>query len=315
LTTASDSPVADYIHRLDRELRLRRAPRRRLLAEAEDHLRSTVDELVREGRSGPDAEREAVARFGAAADVARGFAHAAASSTARAAVAWAAAVFLAYGTAAIFFLVAAPSWLHDFPQGAPSTIALQVAAVALAVTAVRVLRWRRPLVMDEVRLRLVANGALTAAAAVAVGACAELLVALTRPAAAPWADAAAPIGTFALAAVLSVPAALVAASSLARANGLGGRGDGGLTLADDLEAVAPMLGRLARTALRRPGRMCGAVAGSAFVAVTAAQLVGTDAISVLGATAVGLFEATAIVVAFLTLGRPLGLRARKHAQP
>jgi hypothetical protein len=312
-----DSPVADYIHRLERELRLRRAPRRRLLAEAEDHLRSTAAELVRAGRSAADAEREAVARFGAAPDVARGFAHAAASSTARAAVAWAAAAFLAYGVTATLFLVTAPSWLRDFPHGAPSTLALQVAAVALGVTAVRVLQWRRTRVLDEERLSLVANGALTAAVAVAVGAGAELFVALTRPAAAPWGDASALIGTFALAAVLCVPASFVAGKSYGRASGLGGRSDAGLSLADDLEAVAPMIGRLARRALERPGPTCAAVAGSAFVAVAVAQLAGTDSSSeaslLLGAIAVGLVEASAIVIGFLTLGRALGLRPRRHA--
>jgi hypothetical protein len=307
------SPVEAYLDRLAHELRARRTPRRRLLAEAEDHLRSTAEELVTRGCSAVDAEREAIERFGSAPEVAHRFALATASSTVRSAVGWAAAAFLAYGASALFFFVTAPVWLRDFPHGAPSTLALQVAAVALGVTAVRVLRWRRGLVLDEERLHLVANGAMTVAVAVAAGAGAELFVALTRPAAAPWADVAAPIGTFALASVLCVLAALVAAWSLARVGGLGGRGHAGLTLADDVEAVAPMLGGVVRTALRRPGLTCAAVAGSAFVAVTAAQLVGTD--SVLGAIAVGLLEATAIVVGFLTLGRPLGLRAQGHAQP
>jgi hypothetical protein len=183
--------------------------------------------------------------------------------------------------------------------------------VALAVTAVRVLRWRRGLVLDEDRLRLVANGAMTVAVAVAAGAGAELFVALTRPAAAPWADAAMPIGAFAVAAVICLAAAVVAAWSLARAGGLGARDDAGLTLADDVAAVAPMLGGVVRMALVRPAVTCAAVAGSAFVAVTLAQLVGTDTSSFFGATAVGLFEATAIVVGFLTLGRPLGLRVER----
>jgi hypothetical protein len=309
------SPVEAYLDRLDGELRARRAPRRRLLAEAEDHLRSGAEELVARGRCTADAEREAIERFGDAPEVAHRFAVATASSTARSAVGWAAAAFLAYGAAALVFIAAAPAWLRDFPHGAPSMLALQVAAVALGVSAVRVLRGRRTGVLDEERLRLVTNGALTAAVAVAVGAGAELLVALTRPAAAPWADAAALIGTLALAAVLCVPASLVAAASRVRASGLGGRGDAGLTLADDFEAVAPMLGRVVRPALLRPGLTCSAVAGSAFIALAAAQLVGTDSSSVFGAIAVGLFEATAIVIGFLTLGRPLGLHVRKHAQP
>jgi uncharacterized protein YukE len=163
---APRSPVAAYVHELARELRMRRAPRRRLLAEVEDHLRSTADELAAVGRSAAEAEREAVARFGAAAEVAHGFAHATASSTARAALAWAGAAFLAYGATALLFIATAPSWL-------------------------------RALVIDEERLRLVANGALIAVLAVGVGAAAELLVALTRPAAAPWSDASALIATFA----------------------------------------------------------------------------------------------------------------------
>jgi uncharacterized membrane protein len=308
------SPVEAYLDRLAHELRARRTPRRRLLAEAEDHLRSTAEELVTRGCSAVDAEREAIERFGDAPEVAHRFALATASSTARSAVGWAAAAFFAYGASALVFLATAPVWLRDFPHGAPSTLALQVAAVALGVTTVRVLRWRRGRVLDEERVRLVANGAVTAAVAVAIGAGAELLVALTRPAAAPWGEAAAPIGMFAVAAVLCVPAALVAAASRARAGGLGGRGDAGLTLADDFEAVAPVLGRLARTALRRPGLTCAAVAGSAFAAVTIAQLAASDASLFFGAAAVGLFEATAIVIGFLTLGRPLGLRARRHSQ-
>jgi hypothetical protein len=301
------SPIELYLERLDHELRAKRAPRRRLLTEAEDHLRSAAAELLALGRSPADAEHEAIVRFGAAPEVADRFAHATASSTARSAVGWAAAALLAYGTAALVFLAAAPDWLRDFPHGAPSMLALQVAAVALTVTA---FRFRRRGVLAEERLRLIANGALTAALAVAAGTGAELLVALTRPAAAPWADAPAPIGTFAVAAVLCVPAAFVAGVSHIRANGLGGHGDAGQTLADDVEAVVPRLGRVVRVALLRPGWTCAALAGSALVAVTIAQLVATDVSSVFGAAAVGLIEATAIVVGFLTLGRPLGLRAR-----
>jgi hypothetical protein len=316
----SDSPIASYLGLLDEELRLRRAPRRRLLAEAEDHLRSSAEELVGGGRSAADAEREAVARFGAASDLARRFAHAAASSTARAAVAWAGVAFLAYAAAAMLFAGVAPNWLRDFPHGAPSMLALQVAAVALAVTAVRALHRRRSLAIDEERLRLVANGALTAALALTAGAGAELLLALTRPAAAPWADATALIAAFAVAAGVCIPAGLAAVVGHARASGLGalpGRPAGTAsrdypTLADDVEAVVPMLGGLARTALRRPGWTCAAVAAAAFVAVAVAQLPGTDFqrdASVLpGALAVGLFEAAAVVAGYLALGRPLGLR-------
>jgi hypothetical protein len=311
------SPIAAYLRRLDEELRLRRAPRRRLLAEAEDHLRSAAEELAREGRSAADAEREAVARFGAASEVARRFAHAAASSSAGAAAAWSGVAFLAYAATAVFFAGTAPSWLRDFPQGAPSMLAIQIAAVALAVTAVRALHWRRSLAIDEERLRLVANGALTAVLALGAGAGAELLVALTRPAAAPWGDATALIVAFAAAAAVCIPAGLAAAVGHARASRLGSRpveadSPDYPTLADDVEVVVPMLGGLARAALRRPGWTCAAVAGAAFVAVAVAQLPGTDfprdASVASGALAVGVFEAVAVVAGYLMLGRPLGLR-------
>jgi hypothetical protein len=314
--------IAAYLRRLDHELRLKRAPRRRLLAEAEDHLRSAVEELVGEGRTAVDAEHVAVARFGSAAEVARRFAHVAASSTAQAAIAWSGAAFLAYAFTMSLFLVTAPGWLRDFPHGAPSMLALQIAAVALTVTTVRALHWQRALLIDEQRLRLIANGALTAALAVATGAVAESLLALTRPGPAPWADASALLATFGLAAVLCLPAALVATAAYARASGLRalpGRHAShassvcrDLTLAEDIAAAAPVLDRFARAALRRPGWTCAAVAAGAFAAATVVQLIGTDfahhATTVVGGLAVGAFEAAAIVVGFLTLGRPLGLR-------
>jgi hypothetical protein len=313
--TAHRSATDAYLQRLDRELRIRRAPRRRMLAEAEDHLRSTAEELVSAGRSAGDAERQAIARFGTAADVAHRFAQAKASSTARRAFVCAGAAFLAYGATAMLFLATAPGWLRDFPQGAPSMIALQVATVSLGVSAVRAVRLART--FDTERLRLVANGALTAALAVGAGATAELLVALARPAPAPWADATPLIATFGVVFALCIPSTLIATASYARASGLGvlHRGRDDLTLADDFQAIARPLGGLARAALRVPGRTCAAVAGAACVAVVIAQLAADferDASIVLGALVVGLVEAAAVVTGFLTLGRALGLR--RHAR-
>lgn len=299
--------IAAYLRRLDEELRLNRAPRKRLLTEAEDHLCSVADELIADGRSAADAEREAVARFGAAAQVARRFAHAAASSTARTAVFWTGLAFLAYTVTALLFVFTAPSWLRDFPHGAPSMLALQVAGVAVALTAVRALHWRRSLVIDEERLRLVANGALVATLAVGAGAVGELLVALTRPAAAPWGDAWPLIASFGVVAVVGLPAVLAATAGYVRADALdslparpvaGGR----LTLADDIAAVVPRLGRPVRAALQRPGLTCAAIAVTAFAAVVVVQPL------VVASLVLGAFEATAIVIGYVTLGRPLGLR-------
>ena len=75
--------------------------------------------------------------------------------------------------------------------------------------------------------------------------------------------------------------------------------------------------RLPRVA---PGAYLLALAGVAFVAVTAAGFVGTDfahhASILFGALAVGTFEAAAIVIAYLALGRTLGIRpARSQPSP
>ena len=54
--------IEEYLHALDRELRGRRGLRRRLLAEAEDHLREAAAEV---------GDEEAVRRFGPAPELAR----------------------------------------------------------------------------------------------------------------------------------------------------------------------------------------------------------------------------------------------------
>ena len=218
----SDSMVgiASYLDQLDGELRLKRAPRRRLLAEAAEHLQASADEIAAAGAGRREAEELAVARFGAAAVVARRFAHAVASTSARTAFIWAATACVSYGTAAVFFILTAPSWLRDFPQGAPSMLALQVAAVALALTGIRAVRFRRMLLIDELRLRLIGNGLVLATSALAAGAGLELVLALTRPAAAPWGDAAETIAIYSVAAVATLAAAFLAVATLGRTRAL-----------------------------------------------------------------------------------------------
>ena len=71
----------------------------------------------------------------AAAVVARRFALAAASTSAQTTLIWVTTAFAAYAAASTCSVVAAPSWLLDFPQGAPSMPGLQVAFVALALSA------------------------------------------------------------------------------------------------------------------------------------------------------------------------------------
>jgi hypothetical protein len=316
----TESPIVSYLDRLDRELAGVRAPRRRLLAEAADHLQASADEIAALGILRSEAERQAVARFGAATVVAQRFAQAAASTSARTAFVWAASAWAGYAVAAGIFILGAPSWLRDFPQGAASMLALQVAAVALLLTAVRTMRFRRALVIDEPRLRLIGNGLVIATAAVAAGAGLELLVALTRPAPAPWGDAANVIAIYAVAGIAALAATFVAVTTMAQTHALaaspGTSGDevpAVASLVDDVAAIASPLRRVAAFVTSRGVVACIATAGFAFVAMAVTEAwsadYGNHASAVASAAATGLVEAAAVVVAYLTLARALGLRS------
>ena len=321
----TESPIVRYLDQLDRELGRKRAPRRRLVAEASDHLRASADEIAASGIPRREAERRAVERFGAATMVAQRFAHAAASTSARTAFVWAASAWAGYAVAAGIFILGAPSWLRDFPQGAASMLALQVAAVALLLTGVRAMRFRKALVIDELRLRLIGNGLVIATGAVAAGAGLELLVALTRPAPAPWADAANVIAIYAVAGSAAVAATFVAVATMVRTHALaaspGTSGDelpaAVASLVDDVAAIALPLRRVAALVTSHGFAACVATAGFAFVAMAVIDLWSADhgdhASTVAGAAATGLVEAVAVVVAYLSLARALGLRAPRSA--
>jgi len=301
----SESPVSSYLEQLERELRLRRAPRRRLLAETADHLRSCAEDIAAaEGVGVAEAERRALVRFGAAAVVAGRFAHAAASTSARSALAWVVTAFAAYAVAAIAFAAAAPSWLLDFPQGAPSALALQVSFVALALSVLRAQRFRSTSALDGSGLRLITNGMLVSTLAVTAAAGAELVLAVMRPAAAPWGEARHWILLFAGASAVGVVGTAAAIATAARTSGLGSgkRTDGTASLVGDVAAVIPALTTVAGHVVAHPARTSALVAGAAFGAATVA-----------GAGAVGVFETTAIVLAYLTLGRALGIRPPRGA--
>jgi hypothetical protein len=315
----NESPVAQYLDQLERELRIRRVPRGRLLAEAADHLHAAADETLTSGTDRVEAERQAVEHFGAAAIVARRFAHAVTSTGARTALAWTTAAYAAYAAAACVFVVAAPSWLRDFPQGAPSMLGLQVATVALAVSGLRAFRDRSALVIDEPRLRLIANGLVVASLALACSAGCELLLALTRPAAAPWPDAAAVIVAWAVGAAVTLVAAFFAAGTLGRARLLATLprprdrelSIPAASLVDDVAATAPPLRPLAVLVTARPLVACATTATAAFL-VLAGIDAGREPSTLAGAAATGLFEAAAVVVAYLGLSRTLGLRASRR---
>ncbi len=320
----SESAIADYLDELDRELRVKRSPRRRLLAEAADHLYASADEVAASGLARDEAEQQAVRCFGDAAFVARQFAHAVASTAARTALVGAATACTAYAVAAAVFILMAPDWLRDFPQGVPSMLALQVAVVALVVSAVRALRPRKALLIDGQRLRLISNGVVVATLTVAGAAALELLLALTRPAAAPWRDAATIIAIYAIAAAIAFVAALMAVATLARTWALAAmprpRGDELPTavesLVDDVAVAAPPLRPVVALMTSRPVAGCASTAALAFVAMALVDAVGNGsadhASELAGAAATGLFEAIAVGVAYATLARALGLRGSRR---
>jgi HAAS len=311
--------IEEYLDRLDAELRLNRVPRRRLLAEVEDHLRTSVAESDADAEV-EEAERRAVARFGAAATVARAFAVVVAATSARRSTHWLGLAFSSYAAACLLFAFTASSEFADFPQGAPSALALQVAAVAFALSLVRGLRWRRSTNTPEDRIRFLANGAVIGAAALAAGLASETAIALTRPAGVlPWQDLPLVAVAFGLAVGASLAAGLGAAaaafrtSTLAAVPGAQRVAPASLpTLVDDIGALVPKTRRLVAAVFGRPAFLVSTVAGAAGVGVFVGQVAGRPfahpASTALPALALAAFEALCVIVGYLTLGRTLGLR-------
>jgi hypothetical protein len=326
--------ITAYLAELEQQLRRRRAPRARLLREVEGHLDDTVEELTASGVARADAEAEAVRRFGAAANVAARFAAAAASTTAHRAVDLASVAFVGYVASFLAFASSASSAVRDFPQGAPSFFAIQLAAVALGVAFVRSWRWRSQLAVPRAELTFLARALALGVAALAMSAVGETLLALTRPAGVVVWDAAhwLTLG-FAAAAVVVLVAALGtvrAAAQVAAVGALPGDSDardrrGAAMLLDDVVALTPRLPlspsfRLnALHPLRHPWRLVSLLAAHAFVAVTGVQLVSSEGLhhaSIIGgATLLGLFEAVAIIGCFALFGRFLGLRDAGPSPP
>jgi hypothetical protein len=309
--------VANYLAELERELRVRRAPRARLLQEVEDHLRDLTDELAAAGLARTHAESQAVARFGAAAAVAARFAQATASSTAHRAVGVTALAFAAYAAVLIGFATASPL-LRDFPQGAASFFACQLGAVALVVAVVRSLRWRGQVAAPTAELVAIARAVAVATGALTVAAVAEAAVALTRPAGViAWSEGRWLTLLFAAAGVVMLMAALAAVRTSAQAAAVATMParDAGTAepLLDDVDALAERahLPRVVRRAvhnlLMHPWPTALLIAAAAFVAVTAVGVAGAHG-SVASAVVLGGIEAAGILVGFATFGSLLGLR-------
>jgi HAAS domain-containing protein len=306
--------IAAYLERLERELRLRRAPRLRLLEEVDHHLRDLADELAGGGLSRAQAEERAIARFGDATVVAAGFAEAAASTTTRRAVRAGIAAFAGYAVVFFVFATAASPLLRDFPQGAASFLAIQVAAVALVVAAVRSLRWRGVVAAPSGELAAIARCLFVVCLALLAAGVCEAGVALSRPTGViAWSEGRWLTIGFAVAVLLLLASGLSARAG-AQASAVAAlptqrertRAE---SLAANVDALLrgtrlPAVRRIALTALARPWQTMSLTAVAAFLAVTAAGF--REGLA--GAVVLGAVETTVILVAFVTLGGLLGLR-------
>jgi hypothetical protein len=330
----SAATITAYLAELEQQLRRRRAPRARLLREVEGHLHDTVEELTASGAARADAEVEAVRRFGAAATVAARFAAATASTTAHRAVDLASLALVGYVASFLAFANSASSTVRDFPQGAPSFFAIQLAGVALTIAFVRSWRWRSQLAVPRAELTFLSRALALGVAALAMAAVGETLLALTRPAGVVVWDAAQWLTLgFAAAAVAVLVAALGtvrAAAQVAAVGALPGDSDtrdrrGAAMLIDDVVALTPRLPHSLsfhlRTLhpLRHPWRVVSLLAALAFVAVTGVPLVSGEGLhhaSIIGGAALlGLLEAFAIIGCFTLFGRFLGLRDAGPSPP
>jgi phage terminase large subunit-like protein len=151
--------IGAYLNELESELRLPGRLRRRVLAEAADHLHEATDAYVAEGMSRADAEWAAVAAFGPARGLARRFAEELATRSVSRAGWGACAAAIAFG---LFFGVTA--------RGGPvAFFAVQVAFVAGLATLIRLLRHHGELAVPAAELRLIQRGSTLALGCAAVG--------------------------------------------------------------------------------------------------------------------------------------------------
>jgi hypothetical protein len=297
-----------YLSELDAELRRARVPgsqRRRVLAEARDHL-------LEAGAGGPK-------RFGDPRTLAAGFAADSASASARTAtLALAAAVLVTLALwGAIALDVRSHPWLNDFPGALVAALAVQVAAVAAFVSLVRAVRYRGravPAARLPLRARTNAVAAVSLALGLAVTALAEANH-LTPSRAGAWELAvAAGLGA---ACLLTLAAAAATARAAYRTQAVSQ--DGGEDIVDDLGAlgtetldrIPPRLAALVRRAVSspwldlrgHPWRFCATLATGFCLAIVAVGFVRGEP-----SPAVGVVEALAIVAGFAAFGRLFGLR-------
>jgi hypothetical protein len=150
--------IAAYLSELDRELRLPRRARHRVLAEAADHLHEAADAYVAEGMPADAAEWAAVAAFGPARGLARRFADELATRTVGR------AGWIACAAAMVFGLLFASRPFYPF-----ELFVVQVAFVAGLVTLIRLLRHHGDVTVPAAKLRLIQRGSALALGCAGVG--------------------------------------------------------------------------------------------------------------------------------------------------
>jgi hypothetical protein len=284
--------IERYLDELARELGsvgIRGAQRRRILAEAEDHLRESGE---------PE-------RFGEPAVVAARFADELATSGARR-VAWGSVVALAPAGIAYAILLSLPAPWPDITAGRSVPIALAAAAMMLLAPQISFAAgllavagaWR---LRSEVAAPAQAITLLRrrAGVALAAGATALLAVMVTTYEFSAWISTWRVALTFSLAGVCLLPIA-AGAVALRRTGALRPQaaGDAG----DVFDDLAPVLDRLPLDLRGRPWRLCLLFAA----AVAALALLGGGVLNEGPRNAIA--EFAAVCAGFAVLGRYLGLR-------
>ena len=171
--------------------------------------------------------------------------------------------------------------MRDFPQGAASFFALQLAAVALLLTVVRSLRWRSSVAAPTGELKAIARGLSLACVALVGAAVGEGTVALSRPAGViSWSEGrwltlafAAAFGMLLLSTIFPVRAG-VQAQAIDRLPSRRANSTAAALLAEDVDSLLtgarlPQAGRALRALLARPLPTALALAALAFMAVSA----------------------------------------------
>ena len=165
-----DDLIERYLMELDAELRLPRRARRRIVAEARDHLHALMaGEGAERSRA---AESQAIDDFGAPAALARGFHHELAIGATRRAARCGAIMFVLFlvlcDLCTSSFISVPLGWATDGPGTLLIWIIGQVGLVAGVVSFARVHNARRLDVADTVRLRYAVKGLIVLAVCAAI---------------------------------------------------------------------------------------------------------------------------------------------------